>query len=114
MLQHNTMLQREHKRIELPKTIVFNPHNACDLVNICKGGLSFKSLNWVVWPDKWSLNIITMKREMDIEHCPVELVWMKTDGYLTNTSILVEYVGIKFGNLDKSQREKLDYLLSEH
>ena len=113
MLKNNTMVQRKHKRIELPKTIVLNPHNACELVNISRGGLLFKSLNWVVWPDKWLLNIITMKRELDIEHCPVELVWMKTDHSLTSSSILVENVGVKFGNLDKSQGAKLDYLLSQ-
>ena len=108
------MEQRKHKRIKLPKIIVLNPHNVCELVNISEGGLLFKSVNWVVWPDKWSLNIITMKRESDIEHCPVELVWMKTDDNLTRSSILVEDVGVKFGNLDKSQREKLDNLLSQH
>ena len=113
-MANNTLEQRKHKRIELPKTIVLNPHTVCELVNISRGGLFFKSINWVVWPDKWSLDIITMKRELDIEHCPVELVWMKTDDNLTSSSILVENVGVKFGNLDKSQREKLDNLLSEH
>jgi len=114
MLQNNILIQRKHKRIGLSKTIILNPGNACELVNISKGGLLFKSLNGVVWPDKWSLNIITMKREMDIEHCPVELVWIKTDDNLTNSSTRVVNVGIKFGNLDKSQRENLDNLLSQH
>ena len=112
MLQNNTLEQRKYKRVELPKTIVLNPGNTCILVNISRGGLLFKSLRWVVWPKKWLLDIITIKSEFDIENCPVELVWMKTDDELSSSSMILTNVGVKFGDLDQSQGAKLDYLLS--
>ena len=115
MLQKNTMEKRKGKRVELPKTIVVNPGNVCVLVNISKAGLLFKSLSSVVWPAKWLLDIITIKREFDIEDCPVELVWMKTDHKLIGcSSIMLSNVGVRFGALDQSQGWKLDYLLSKY
>ena len=104
--------QRKYKRIELPKAIVLNPGNACVLVNISRGGLLFKSISLVAWPEKWLLDTITIQSEFDIEHCPVELVWMKTDDELIGSSMMLANVGVKFGDLDQSQRAKLDYLLS--
>ena len=53
-----------------------------------------------------------LKREFDIEDCPVELVWMKKDGELTGSSTRMQTVGVKFGDLDLSQGAKLYYLLS--
>ena len=103
MLQNSILVQRKYKRIELPKTIVVNPGNVCLLVNISRDGLEFKSLHGVVWPDKWLLDIITTKREFVIDHGPVELVWMKTDDELIGSSVMLANVGVKFGNLDKSQ-----------
>lgn len=82
------------------------------LVNISRGGLLLKSLHGVAWPAKWLLNIITLKTEFDIEHCPVELVWMKPDDELIGSSMMVQYVGVKFGDLNQYQKEKIDYLLS--
>ena len=114
MLQNNTLVRRKYKRVELPKTIVLNPGNVCMLVNLSRGGLVFKSLHGVVWPDKWLLDIITTKREFDVEHCPVELVWMKTNEDLIGSSMMMENIGVKFGGLDQSQGVKLDYLLSQH
>ena len=114
-LQSNTLEQRKYrkyKRLKLSKTIVLNPGNACVLINISRDGLLFKSLRGVVWPAKWLLDIITIKSEFDIQHCPVEFVWMKTDEELIGSSMMVENVGVKFGDLDQSQRTKLDYLLS--
>ncbi len=112
MLQSETLEQRMHKRMELPKTIVLNPGNACVLVNISRNGLLFKSLRDVAWPAKWLLDIITIKREFDIEDCPVELVWMKKDDELAGSSTRMQTVGVKFGDLDLSQGAKLYYLLS--
>ena len=114
MLQNNTMEQRNYKRVELPKTIVFNPGNVCVLVNISRDGLLFKSLRSVVWPAQWLLDIITIKREFDIEHCPVEFVWMKTDAELIGSSMMLANVGVKFGILDQSQRARLDNLLTQY
>ena len=37
---------------------------------------------------------------------------MKTDDELIGSSIMLANVGVKFGDLDQSQRAKLDYLLS--
>lgn len=105
------MEQRKNKRVQLSKTIILNPGNACMLVNISKDGLLFKCLHNVVWPDKWLLNIITNKRELDIEHCPVELVWMETDDELSGSSVMMKKIGVKFGNLTQSHRAKLDSLL---
>ena len=107
------MEQRRNKRLELPKTIVVNPGNVRVLVNISKAGLLFKSLSSVVWPAKWLLDIITIKSEFDIQHCPVELVWMKRDDELLGSSMTVQNVGVKFGSLDQSQRAKLNCLLSQ-
>ncbi len=59
--------QRKYKRIELPKTLVLHPGNACVLVNISRGGLLFKSLSLAAWPEKWLLDTITIKSEFDIE-----------------------------------------------
>lgn len=114
MLLNHILEQRKYKRIELPKTIVLNPGNVCMLVNISRGGLVFKSLHNVEWPDKWLLDIITAKREFDIEHCPVELVWMETNEDSIDSSMMMENIGVKFGDLDQSQAGKLDYLLSHH
>ncbi len=108
------MEKRKDKRVELPKAIVLNPSNGCVLENISSGGLMFKCLRGVVWPDKWLLDIITTKREFDIEHCPVELIWMKTDEESIASSIMLANVGVKFGDLDQSQGAKLDYLLSQY
>lgn len=76
----------------------------------------FKSLSLVAWPEKWLLDTMTIKSDFDfdIEHCPVELVWMKTDEDLIGSSMMVENVGVKFGNLDQSQGAKLDHLLSHY
>lgn len=112
MLQNHTLEQRKHKRQEIPKAIVLSPGNACVLLNISKSGLLFKSLSPVKWPEKWVLDIITLKREFDIEDCPVELVWMKKDDELTGSSTRMQTVGVKFGDLDLSQGAKLYYLLS--
>ena len=108
--------QRKYKRIELPKAIVLNPGNACVLVNISRGGLLFKSLSLVAWPEKWLLDTITIRSDFDfdIEHCPVELVWMKTDDELIGSSMMLANVGVKFGDLDQSQKAKLDCLLSQY
>ena len=114
MLQNNTLEQRKYKRIEIPKAIVLNPGNACVLVNISRGGLLFKSLSLVAWPEKWLLDTITIKSEFDIEHCPVELVWMKTDDELSSSSMMLANVGVKFADLDQSQGTKLDNLLSQY
>ena len=112
MQQSHTLEQRKHKRQELPKTIVLSPGNACVLLNISRSGLLFKSLSPVEWPAQWVLDIITMKREFDIENCPVELVWMKKDEELNGSSTRMQTVGVKFGDLDLSQGAKLYYLLS--
>jgi len=74
----------------------------------------FKSLSLVAWPEKWLLDTITIKSEFDIEHCPVELVWMNTDDELIGSSMMMANVGVKFGDLDQSQEAKLDYLLSQY
>ncbi len=114
MLRNNTLEQRKYKRIELPKAIVLNPGNACVLVNISRGGLLFKSLSLVAWPEKWVLDTITIKSEFDIQNCPVELVWMRTDDELIGSSMMLANVGVKFGDLDQSQEAKLDSLLSHY
>ena len=74
----------------------------------------FKSLSLVAWPEKWLLDTITIKSEFDIEHCPVELVWMKTDDELIGSSMTMQNIGVKFGELDQSQESKLNYLLSKY
>lgn len=112
MLQNHTLEQRKHRRQKIPKAIVLSPGNACVLLNISRGGLLFNSLSPVKWPEKWVLDIITLKREFDIEDCPVELVWMKKDDELTGSSTRMQTVGVKFGDLDLSQGAKLYYLLS--
>jgi len=110
----NIQEQRKYKRIKLPKAIVLSPGNACELVNISKGGLLFKSLSLVAWPEKWLLDTITIKSAFDIEHCPVELVWMKTDDELIGSSMTMQNIGVKFGELDQSQGARLDDLLSQN
>ncbi|OEU61465.1 MAG: hypothetical protein BA867_12670 [Desulfobacterales bacterium S5133MH16] len=112
MLQNHTLEHRKHKRQELPKAIALSPGNACVLINISRSGLLFKSLSPVAWPAKWSLDIITVKREFDIEDCPVELVWTKKDDKLIGSSTRMQTVGVKFGDLNLSQGTKLYYLLS--
>ena len=114
MLLDNTMEQRRYKRLKLPKTIVLNPGNVCMLVNISRAGLLFKSLSPVVWPAKWSLDIITINSEFDIQQCPVELVWVKKEDELLGSTVTVQNVGVKFGSLDQSQGAKLDHLLSHY
>jgi hypothetical protein len=106
------MEHRKEKRVKLLKTLVFNPNNVCELENISRGGLSFKSYKGVVWPEKWNLDIITSNREFDIGHCPVELVWMKAGDKLISSSMVIEKVGVKFGDLDTSQKKKLNHILS--
>ena len=106
--------QRKYKRIVLPKTLVLNPGNACVLVNISRGGLLFKSLSLAAWPERWLLDTITIQSELDIKHCPVELVWMKTDDELIGSSMTMQNIGVKFGELDQFQESKLNYLLSKY
>ncbi|MEN8200016.1 MAG: PilZ domain-containing protein [Thermodesulfobacteriota bacterium] len=114
MQQTSVLEHRKHKRIDLKKTIILNPGNASLLVNIGKGGLLFKSLKGMVWPEKWMLDIITNDREWDIEKCPVELVWMKADDEFVGSTVMLEHVGVKFTDLDQSQKRKLNDLLSQH
>jgi hypothetical protein len=107
------MGQRKHKRFECPESIVINPDNVCQLINISTGGLSFKCSRVVELPTKWSLDIIIAGSYFRIKQFPVELLWKKLDDDPRCLSMPAENVGVKFDELNQSQEAMLEYLFSQ-
>ena len=107
------MEQRRQKRFEFPEAYVVNPNNIGQLVNISTGGLSFKNLDAVAFPEKWVLDIIIPANGFHLEQLPVELVWKKLDGNPSFLSMPMEIVGVKLGELHHSQEKSLYKLFSQ-
>lgn len=105
--------QRKHKRFETPKAIAVNSGNVCRLVNISTGGLSFKCFLTIDFPAKWFLDIIIAGSNFQLTQLPVELVWKIPADQSSFHFIPAGIAGVKFDDLHQSQKEMLNYLLSQ-
>ncbi len=105
--------QRNHTRFETPEAIAVITGNICRLVNISKGGLSFKSFLAIDLPAKWSLDVIIPGNNCQLTEFPVKLVWKAATHQSSFFSIPAGNVGVKFDDLYQSQAEKLGDLLSQ-
>ncbi len=106
-----TSEQRKHTRFETPDAIAVITGNICRLVNISRGGLSFKSFLAIDLPAKWSLDIIIPGNNCQLTEFPVKLVWKAAAVQSSPLLITAGNVGVKFDDLYQSQAEELgDFL----
>ena len=105
--------KRKHKRFKTSKAIAVNPGNACRVVNISTGGLSFQYFLTIDLPTKWSLDIIFAGSNFQLTQFPVELVWKAPADQSNFLFIPAGNVGVKFNDLNQSQADMLDSFLSQ-
>jgi PilZ domain len=107
------MEQRRQERFGIPEAFVVAPEGVGQLINISPGGLAFKRLNGPDMPEKWELDIVIPTNDFHLEQLPVELVWTKINDQPSFLSISTEIIGVKFGELDRSQKKILNSLFSQ-
>ncbi|MCF8055882.1 MAG: PilZ domain-containing protein [Desulfocapsa sp.] len=105
------MEQRRQQRFEIPEAFVVAPEGVGQLINISTGGLAFKRLNGPELPAKWDLDIVIPPNDFHLEQLPVELIWKKINDQPSFLSISTEIIGVKMGDLDRSQKKILQNLL---
>ena len=102
--------RRQSQRLETPKAIAVNHDiSISQVVNLSKSGLCLQSLRKIDWPSEWFLDII-ISATTKLEGFPVKLAWTQPGEYSNDSFFKTETCGVKFGNLDKSQKKKLDLL----
>ena len=105
------MEQRRQQRFTIPEAFIVAPEGVGQLINISTGGLAFKRLNGPDLPPKWDLDIVIPANDFHLEQLPVELVWKKINDQPSFLSVSTEIIGVKLGDLSRSQNKILQNLL---
>ena len=106
--------RRAFKRFTAPEeAIVVVDGNIFRLLDVSKGGLSFRCLQKEDIPKKLSATIFYSDFSFRLKNVPMERMWEKADEFPSFTSSPTKEVGVRFNGLDDYLKAKLDIFLTD-
>lgn len=106
--------RRAFKRFSAPeKAIVVESGNIFRLLDVSKGGLSFRCSQKESFPKVLSATIFYSDFAFRVKNVPMELRWEKADDLPSFTSSPTKEVGVRFTGLDDYLKGKLDIFLTD-
>lgn len=102
----NNVDQRKGERFKIKGGIALTPNGVCQVINISKGGLSFKCFQEVAFPHEWTMDIYD-ETDLNLQELKVKKVWEKTlsvQGVRTGSQV---EVGVAFNNPSSSLEAQL-------
>ena len=101
--------RRKHTRYVIENAVAVDSEGVFQIVDISKGGLSFKCPPHTSISDTWVADIINSV--MPIEGVHVKKVWVSIYENERFNQPFLMMVGAKFGKLNKGNKTKLEKLL---
>jgi hypothetical protein len=106
--------RRAFSRFSAPEeAIVVDGGNIFRLLDVSKGGLSFRCLQEETLPKKLSVTIFYSDFSFRLKNVPIELRWEKADEFPSFTASPTKEVGLRFYGLDEYLKGKIDIFLTD-
>ena len=112
----NSDEQRKHQRfIPSAKTFVYTAESFGRILDISSGGFSLQYID-VESPIRKKETVDILLGDYSLLKVPIMVVWggKPSTTAVTNRSIIMSRVGVKFGNLTSQQRATIDFFISLH